>query len=89
MLMRFDLNRDGKVDMQEWELARTQARREVEQQHLMKAHHGSFTLAKPADGKLYLISALSPQILRNHYQYWSLAHLVLLVVLLMAYVTLT
>lgn len=89
MLMRFDLNRDGKVDMQEWELARAEARSEVERQHLMKAHHGSFTLAKPADGKLYLISALSPQILRNRYQYWSLAHLVLFVVLLIAYATLT
>lgn len=89
MLMQFDLNRDGKVDMQEWELARAAAKREVEQQHLMKANHGSFTLAKPADGKLYLISVLSPQILRNRYQYWSLAHLVLLIVLLMAYTTLT
>ncbi|HSI43129.1 MAG TPA: hypothetical protein VK949_02200 [Methylotenera sp.] len=88
MLMRFDLNRDGKVDMQEWELARAVARREVEQQHLMKAHHGAFTLAKPADGKLFLISALSPQILRNRYQYWSLAHLFLLIILLMAYATL-
>ena len=89
ILMRFDLNRDGKVDMQEWELARAEARREVEKRHLTKISSTSYTLAKPAGGKLYLISALSPQILRNRYQYWSLAHMVLLIVLLMAYATLT
>ncbi len=89
MLMRFDLNRDGIVDIQEWEQARAEARREVESQHLMKANHVTFTLAKPAECKLFLISALSPQILRNRYQYWSLAYLVLLIVLLMAYATLT
>ncbi|MBA3696440.1 MAG: hypothetical protein H0W85_06700 [Methylotenera sp.] len=89
MLMRFDLNRDGKVDMREWELARAEARREVEKQHLLKASHGAFTIAKPAGGKLFLISALSPQILRNRYQYWSLAHLFLLIIMLMAFATLT
>lgn len=87
MHMRFDLNRDGQVDMQEWEFARDEARREVERRHQVKMDDGIYTLAKPPGNKLFLISALPPQVLRNRYQMWSFVHLVLLMVLLMAYMT--
>jgi len=36
-------------------------------------------------GQLFLISALSPQALRNQYQFWSMVHLGVLALLLMAY----
>lgn len=90
MLLRFDHDRNGKIDMLEWEQARKKARREVELHHQMRVnHHESFTLSKPPPGKLYLISALSPQNLRSNYQCWSLVHLGLLILLLMAFVRLT
>ena len=90
MLLRFDRDRSGKIDMLEWEQARIEARREVELHHQMRVnHHERFTLTKPPAGKLYLISALSPQTLRNRYQCWSLTHLGLLILLLMAFVRLT
>ena len=90
MLLRFDRNRDGKIDMLEWEQARIEARREVELHHQMRVdHHQTFTLTKPPAGKLYLISALSPQNLRNRYQCWSLMHLGIMILLLIAFVRLT
>ncbi|MES2182878.1 MAG: hypothetical protein V4493_12370, partial [Pseudomonadota bacterium] len=49
---------------------------------------GIYTLAKPAQGQLFLISALSPQALRGRYECWSWVHLGALVLLLMAYVKL-
>lgn len=90
MLLRYDYDRDGKIDMLEWEQARVEARREVELHHQMQVnHHETFTLGKSPAGKLFLISALSPQHLRSRYQCWSLAHLGLLILLLIAFVRLT
>jgi hypothetical protein len=90
MLLRFDRDRNGKIDMLEWELARTEARREAEIHYQMRVSpQETFTLSKPQGGKLFLISALSPQSLRNRYQCWSLIHLGLLILLLTAYVKVT
>ncbi len=85
LLLRFDQDRNGQIDMQEWEKARKEARNEVERQHQMSAHNGIYTLAMPTKGQLFLISALSPQALRQQYQYWSWLHFGVLVLLLMAY----
>ncbi|MES2013310.1 MAG: EF-hand domain-containing protein [Pseudomonadota bacterium] len=85
LLNRFDQNRDGKIDMQEWEKAREEARNEVEIHHQMRAHNEIYTLAKPDKGQLYLISALSPEALRSQYQYWGMLHLGVLTLLLVAY----
>jgi hypothetical protein len=61
---RFDRNHDGKLDSEEWEEARETARRQVQ---------GSFTarpptprlhvLAKPADGRAFLLSAANGDVL--------------------------
>lgn len=88
LLLRFDEDRNDQIDMAEWEKARADARREVEAHHQMRAHSGIYTLAKPAQGQLFLISALSPQALRGRYECWSWVHLGALVLLLMAYVKL-
>jgi hypothetical protein len=85
LLQRFDSNRNGEIDMHEWELARMEARREVEMHHQMRAHNETYTLAKPKNGQLFLISALSPHALRKQYQCWSILHLALLVILLIVY----
>jgi hypothetical protein len=88
LLLRFDQDRNGQLDMDEWEKARAEARREVETHHQMRAHNEIYTLAKPAKGQLFLISALSPQALRSRYEYWSWVHLSALILLLIAYVKL-
>jgi hypothetical protein len=89
LLGRFDQNRNGQIDMGEWEIARADARREVEARHQMHANNEKYTLAKPADGQLFLISALSPQALRKQYRNWNLAHLAVFVLLLITFVKLT
>ncbi len=82
LLNRFDQNRDGQIDMNEWEQARQEARKEVLAAHALQANNSSgFTLTKPA-GKLFLISAKSPQQLRANYKMWLVVHLSMLVILL-------
>lgn len=75
LLERFDLDGDGELSMQEWELARAQARREVEQQlrEVLAAPEAHVTRA-PADGRLYLISSLDPQRIGRRYHLWAAFH---------------
>lgn len=73
---RFDLDRNGTVDLQEWELARKLATKTVERQHReIRQQPGVHLLRAPQDGRLFLISALSPRALRNHFLRWSFFHL--------------
>ncbi|MCM2294945.1 hypothetical protein [Rhodoferax sp.] len=73
---RFDLDRNGTLDLQEWELARQLATRTVERQHReIRQQPGVHLLRAPEDGRLFLISALSPKALRNHFLRWSVFHL--------------
>jgi len=81
---RYDHNWDGKIDADEWELARQDAIKQATAKQMMAAHTGNFTLSKPADNHLFLISAKSPQQLRNSYQHWSLVHIVTFLFLLFA-----
>lgn len=78
LLRRFDLDGNGELDMKEWELARAQARRDVERMaNEAAAAPGIHTLRRPADGRLYLISSLPPEKLARRYRWWSFAHLAL------------
>jgi hypothetical protein len=73
---RFDLDRNGTVDLQEWELARQLATKTVERQHReIRQQPGVHLLSAPQDGRLFLISALSPQAMRNQFLRWSFFHL--------------
>jgi hypothetical protein len=73
---RFDLNGDGEIDLQEWELARKAAAREVEKNHReLRQHPGVHVIRRPSPGRLYLISNLSPHQLKRKYQWWSAIHL--------------
>lgn len=73
---KFDLNRDGEIDLKEWELARRLATRKVEQAHrAIRQQPGVHVLRAPQDGRLFLLSPLSPQSLRRRYLLWSLLHL--------------
>ena len=76
---RFDLNNDGELDMNEWMLARQAARREVaEKQRIAESQADIHLIGLPHDGKLFLISNLTPEKLSRRYLLWSWAHLVML-----------
>jgi hypothetical protein len=78
LLERFDLNRDGTLDLREWELARRQARREIEQRHLeIRAADGVNIMRKPADGRLFILSNQLPDKLIARYQRWSWFHVII------------
>lgn len=84
LLFRFDLDRNGEIDMKEWEKARSQAREDVERKQMNQAHTGDFEIAAPGNGQLYLLSGMSPDFLRMSYRCWVITHLAVLIGLLIA-----
>ena len=75
---RFDLNRDGTLDLKEWELARLQARREVRRRHAeIRAQDGVHLLRKPQDGRLFLLANQVPDKLGRRFALWSALHLLI------------
>lgn len=77
---RFDLDRDGKISMKEWELARLQARREVRTHQAevqSRSVEGVHLLRKPRDGRLFLLANELPDKIGSRYRYWSWAHFVI------------
>ena len=81
LLNRYDHDRDGKISLEEWDKARFDARQCLAAEHAMQKGDGSFTLKKPTDNHLFLISAQSPQQLRDNYKAWCFGHLSLLTLL--------
>lgn len=76
LLKRFDLNRNGSIDVDEWALARQAARREVTRMHREARHAPEVnTLRRPASGQLYLLSNFDPDQLARRYLWWSVFHL--------------
>jgi len=76
----FDLDRDGKVSMKEWELARLQARREVRARQTdvqSRSVEGVHILRKPRDGRLFLLANELPGKIGSRYRFWSWVHLVI------------
>ncbi len=88
MLNRYDHNRNGEIDMDEWELARQDAIKQAHAKYAMKAHTGSFTLVKPTDQHLFLISAKAPHELTASYRMWAIVHLLMFTILLLAFIKL-
>ena len=75
---RFDLNRDGTIDLKEWELARLQARRDVRRRHTeIRTRDGVHLLRKPHDGRLFLIADQMPEKLGRRFALWSVLHLLI------------
>lgn len=75
---RFDLNNDGVLDVDEWMLARKAAKREVDKRiRELQAQPDFNTISQPNDGKLYLISNLTPEDLSRRYLYWSWGNLLI------------
>ncbi len=85
LLNRYDQNRDGQIDLDEWALARQDAFTQAHANLAMKAHTGSFTLVKSTDSHLFLISAKSPDELTTSYRNWAIVHLCVFMALLIAF----
>jgi hypothetical protein len=79
LLARFDLDKNGTLDMQEWALARSAARREAEKRVAQaRAEPDTNYLVRPDNGRLFLLSNLPPDKLARRYFLWTWAHLVIL-----------
>jgi hypothetical protein len=73
---RFDLDGNGTLDMQEWMLARSAAKREVaKMMRETRAQPEINIISRPRDGQLFLISNYSQEKLSRRYLLWSWAHL--------------
>lgn len=69
LLHRFDLNRDGKIDEQEWLVARAAAQREVEaRRQAILETPPDHLLFKPRNGRPFLVSSRPPERLVNRYR---------------------
>ncbi|MFA5530583.1 MAG: GIDE domain-containing protein [Thiohalomonadaceae bacterium] len=59
LLARFDTNRDGRIDLEEWEAARRAAERHVVKARAARAAEpGVHLMARPSHGQPYLLSAV-------------------------------
>jgi hypothetical protein len=85
LVRRFDANRDGALDLNEWEKARSEARREVEKTHAeLRSGEGVNILCKPKDGRVFLLAAAVPDKIGRHFVFWSWMHLIFFIVAAMA-----
>lgn len=75
LLKRFDLDQDGEINMQEWELARAQASREVDKakQQAILDHRDVHFLGAAKDGRPCVIATYDQNDLVRRYAYWSWA----------------
>lgn len=76
LLQRFDLDKNGQLDLREWELARSQAKREVLANHRdLRASAELHVMHLPQDGRHYIISDLDPGKLASKYRWWAWFHI--------------
>ncbi|HEX6006898.1 MAG TPA: hypothetical protein VFY80_02990 [Burkholderiales bacterium] len=79
LLARFDRNKDGEIDLPEWEHARLEARKEVRKRHAegyAAVTEGVHLMRKPRDGRLFLLACALPERLGRRFAFWSTVHLV-------------
>lgn len=70
LLQRFDHDRDGQIDVNEWESAREAAREEARRETRSAMSEGPVhTLRQPRDGRLYLLSNLEEFDLLRRYRW--------------------
>lgn len=78
LLARFDRNKDGEIDLHEWEAARLEAQKEVRKRHAESRGaitEGVHILRKPRDGRLFLLACALPDKLGRRFAFWSALHL--------------
>lgn len=81
LLSRFDANKDGTIDLQEWETVRQAATRTVDERHQeMRLRPDIHLLKAPSDARPYLLSNRDPAALAHRYRRWSWLHLAVFMV---------
>jgi hypothetical protein len=76
LLKRFDLDNNGVLDMREWMLARSAARREAEKRLIeVLAEPDTNFMLRPHNGRLFLISNLDQEKLAFRHKLWAWAHI--------------
>jgi hypothetical protein len=79
LLKRFDLDNNGVLDMREWMLARSAAKREAEKRiNEALAEPDTSFMVRPRNGRLFLISNLDHNKLALRYKLWAWGHIVIL-----------
>jgi len=80
LLSRFDINRDGVLSADEWEMARTAARQYVNEDQTAESQTaGVSILCKPADGRPFVLAASDPSaLLKQLYQKASISFIAFL-----------
>lgn len=79
LMKRFDLDNNGVLDMKEWMLARSAARREAEKRmNEILAEPATNFILRPHDGRLFLISNLDQDKLERRYKLWAWGHITIL-----------
>ena len=77
---RFDLDNNGTLDMQEWMLARSAAKREIgKRMREAQAEPDLHIISQPRDGKLFLISNLEQSDLSRRYHFWAWANFIIFI----------
>lgn len=80
---RFDLDKDGNISDQEWQLARVAAKRDVEHRHdELRKLPSVHLLGKPADGRIFLVSDHAPDKLQARFGWWMWGQLAVLFITL-------
>ena len=75
LLRRFDQDRNGEIDLKEWETARAAARSEVLRSQMVRATRpGLHLMQTPQDGRPYLLSGKPPEALSRHLMLWTCGH---------------
>jgi hypothetical protein len=75
---RFDLDGNGQIGPQEWELAVRAARREIGRRHQeIRSQPGVSVMRAPGQGRLFLLSNFGPERLARRYGWWTRAQLVI------------
>lgn len=76
LMKRFDLDGNGHLNIDEWMLARQAAKREADKRLLaLRNEPDTHFLRQPRDGRLFLLSNLSPARLARRYAIWAWLHL--------------
>jgi hypothetical protein len=76
---RFDKNRDGEIDLEEWEEARKVALHEVRRQHadIRQNTPVVHVMRKPRDKRPYILSSRSPESLHRRLRWQGALHLLI------------
>lgn len=76
----FDSNKDGQIDLKEWEAARQQAQHEIKSKHdQIKKESQQHTISQPLYGQHFIISETAPNTIHQHFLGWASLHFIVMV----------